>query len=63
MLCAAIYIPYLFACACVGVSNTSEESFRSNPGTLALAYQFIVDTVKNYETSTVPYLYVIELSR
>ena len=46
-----------------GALTVSEASLKANNGTLALAYQQTVDELKNYQTSTTPYDYVIELAR
>ena len=41
----------------------SEESFMAHRDTLALAYQETVDVQRNYQSSTLPYSYVVELAR
>ena len=41
----------------------SEASLKANTNTLYLAYRQTVDALNNYQTSTLPYSYVVELAR
>ena len=56
-------ITFVFYCVFAGASAVSEESFMVHRDTLALAYQETVDVQRNYQSSTLPYSYVVELAR
>ena len=46
-----------------GALAVSEASIVANSDTLTLALRQTLDKLKNYQTSTLPYNYVIELAR
>ena len=54
---------HVFYCMLAGALTVSEASIVANSDTLTLALRQTLDKLKNYQASTLPYNYVIELAR
>lgn len=62
----AKYVNTTYVCCVLAhaeVSEVTEESFIAHKETLLLAYHKTMDGLRDYQSSTLPYKYVVELAR